>query len=396
MAFAVVTLNYWVFMLTDGALRVLVLLHFHRQGFEPLELALLFVLYECAGVVTNALGGWLGARFGLDRALQVGTALQLLALAGLLAAEPWLTVPWVAALQGLSGIGKDLNKTAAKSGVKVLAPGSGAGVLYRWVSFVTGSKNALKGAGHLLGGLLLTGSGFRPGILGLILLLLVMWIASLVLLHTRIGRARSRPVPVAVFSGESAVNALAAARLFLFASRDVWFAVALPLWLGERLGLGATAVGAFLGGWIVIYGTVQAFVPRLTGNESPGGAMALGAAGALAVLLLALTAVAAHPGLAPWLVPGLLLYAVAFAVNSATHSYLILALAREDGASLDVGFYYAANAAGRLVGTLASGLLYQYLDLAACLAGAVVLVLACLVASVPLRRLAPPSLPRDP
>lgn len=380
----VVTLDYWFFMLADGALRMLVLLHFHQQGLTPVALALLFLSYESAGVVTNLVAGWLGARLGLNRILQLGTALQLLALAMLLLPAPWLTLAWVGAAQLLSGVAKDLAKTAAKSSVRVLMPAADGGALYRWVVVLTGSKNAWKGAGYLLGGVLMAGPGFRVGLTGLLVLLAAVWLASLVLLRAPLGRASARPAFAGLFSVTPAINWLATARLALFASRDVWFAIALPLWIGDLLGIGPAGVGLVLGGWIVIYGLAQSVAPWWTAHGTPTAWSSIGWSASLAGLLAVLTALAWPPAFGPGVLVGVLVFAAVFAVNSALHSYLIVALARADGISLDVGFYYAANALGRLVGTLLSGLLYQAFGLAACLLAAAVLVVLALLASLPL------------
>ena len=153
--YLLVTGNYWAFTLTDGALRMLVVLYFHGLGYSPLAIASLFLFYEIFGVVTNLVGGWLGARLGLNRTMNIGLALQVLALGMLLAPSLWLTVPWVMGAQALSGIAKDLNKMSAKSSIKLLVPGEAQGQLYRWVALLTGSKNALKGVGFFLGGALL-------------------------------------------------------------------------------------------------------------------------------------------------------------------------------------------------------------------------------------------------
>ena len=67
------------------------------------------------------------------------------------------------------------------------------------------------------------------------------------------------------------------------------------------------------------------------------------------------------------LLGGLLVFGVVFALNSALHSYLIVSYAKDDGVSLDVGFYYMSNAMGRLIGTLLSGWVYQAYGLEACL-----------------------------
>ncbi len=165
--YAIVTAAYWGFTLSDGALRMLVLLHFFRLGFSPFTLAFLFLLYELAGIVANLGGGWLAARFGITRMLAVGLALQIAGLLLLALLDPgWgmaASVAWVITAQGVSGVAKDLTKTASKSAIKLVAA-EGAGQLFRWVAWFTGSKNAMKGAGFFAGGLLLDAVGFRAAL----------------------------------------------------------------------------------------------------------------------------------------------------------------------------------------------------------------------------------------
>jgi predicted MFS family arabinose efflux permease len=388
--YLLITGNYWAFTLTDGALRMLVVLHFHQLGYTPLEVAMLFLFYEAFGVVTNLVGGWLGARLGLNRTMNAGLALQILALAMLMVPAAALTVPWVMAAQALSGIAKDLNKMSAKSAVKVLVPkesASAGSALYRWVAILTGSKNALKGAGFFLGGVLLTLVGFR-GAVGLMALMLVVVLAlSLVRLKADLGRQKVKPKFSEVFSKSRAINVLSAARLCLFASRDVWFVVALPVFLFEQHGWSHWTVGGLLAVWVIGYGGVQTQAPRLTGLIK-GGARGITVAWALA--LAGLPALLALLPLAEvgWLVAGLLVFGVLFAINSSWHSYLIVHYARADGVSMDVGFYYMANAMGRLLGTLLSGWVYMTQGLTACL-----LVSSALVAASALMALALPRAP---
>ncbi|WP_282041785.1 organoarsenical effux MFS transporter ArsJ [Halomonas alimentaria] len=367
--YLLITGNYWAFTLTDGALRMLVVLHFHQLGYSPLEVAMLFLFYEAFGVVTNLVGGWLGARLGLNRTMNVGLGLQIVALAMLMVPAAALTVPWVMAAQALSGIAKDLNKMSAKSAVKVLVPKdspSAGSALYRWVAILTGSKNALKGAGFFLGGLLLTLVGFQ-GAVGLMALMLAAVLAlSLVRLKADLGRQKRKPKFSEVFSKSRAINVLSAARLCLFASRDVWFVVALPVFLYDQHGWSHWTVGGLLAVWVIGYGGVQTQAPRLTGLVKGG------ARGVTVFWALALAGLPALLALLPlaevgWLVVGLLAFGVLFAINSSWHSYLIVHYARADGVSMDVGFYYMANAMGRLAGTLLSGWVYQVHGLAACL-----------------------------
>lgn len=368
--YLLVTGNYWAFTLTDGALRMLVVLHFHQLGYSPLEVALLFLFYEAFGVVTNFVGGWLGARLGLNRTMNLGLSLQLVALSMLLVPSTALTVPWVMAAQALSGVAKDLNKMSAKSAVKVLVPRDSTnaqGALYRWVAILTGSKNALKGAGFFVGGLLLSLIGFRGAILAMLVMLLAVLGISLWRLRADLGRTKAKPKFREVLSRSRAVNVLAAARLCLFASRDVWFVVALPVFLYDQHGWDHWAVGTLLAAWVIGYGGVQTQAPRITqlAQGSPRGttvgwALALAALPAILALLPLDVSVA-------WLVVGLLAFGVIFAINSSWHSYLIVRFARAEGVSMDVGFYYMANALGRLLGTVLSGWLYQVHGLAACL-----------------------------
>jgi len=380
----IVTGNYWAFTLTDGALRMLVVLYFHQLGYSALEVAMLFLFYEFFGVVTNLFGGWLGARWGLNRTMNIGLGLQVVALAMLLVPSAWLTVLWVMAAQALSGIAKDLNKMSAKSTIKLLVPEQQQGQLYKWVALLTGSKNTLKGVGFFLGGLLLTALGFQGAVLALALMLLVVWVFSLVFLRNDAGVAKNKPKFKELLSKSPAINRLSAARFFLFGARDVWFVVALPVFLASQLNWDHWQVGSFLAAWVIGYGVVQGGAPRFTGDAhtSPQWqALLWGALLCLSPLLLAIALWQQAP-IAASLIVGLGIFGVLFAINSSLHSYLIVAYARTDGVSLDVGFYYMANAAGRLLGTVLSGWLYQSFGLLVCLAVSTgLLVLSTLVIS---------------
>jgi len=369
--YLVVTGNYWAFTLTDGALRMLVVLHFHQLGYSPLQVAMLFLFYEIFGVVTNLLGGWLGARLGLNRTMNVGLALQVGALLMLAVPSALLTVPWVMAAQALSGIAKDLNKMSAKSSLKLLVPTEAQATLYRWVALLTGSKNALKGVGFFLGAALLVLLGFSGAVTVMAVALALVWMLSLVLLKQDLGKAKSKPKFRELLSKSRAINLLSAARLFLFAARDVWFVVALPVYLSTTLAWSHWQVGGFLALWIIGYGGVQSLAPAITGLQgggAPDGRSAFGWAIALSIFPAGI-ALALSSGWPPAmvLVVGLFAFGALFAVNSAAHSFLIVSHAREDGVSLDVGFYYMANAMGRLLGTLLSGYVYQTSGLIACL-----------------------------
>ncbi|ASJ73024.1 organoarsenical effux MFS transporter ArsJ [Granulosicoccus antarcticus] len=369
--YTIITGNYWAFTLTDGALRMLVVLHFHALGYAPLQIAMLFLFYEIFGVITNLVGGWLGARFGLNRTMNIGLALQVVALSMLLVPSGFLSVAWVMAAQALSGVAKDLNKMSAKSSIKLLLSDAQQSRLYTWVALLTGSKNTLKGVGFFMGGALLTLVGFRGAMLLMAVMLCLVWLFSLFALGKDLGKAKRKAPFTAIFSKSQAINILSAARLFLFGARDVWFVVALPVYLSVTLEWDDWSVGGFLALWVIGYGFVQALAPRLTGNsetKQPGGRTAFIWAAVLAVIPAGIAlAVMGEFHTETSLVVGLLMFGVLFAINSSLHSFLILSHASRDGVSLDVGFYYMANALGRLLGTVLSGWLFQRYGLEMCL-----------------------------
>ncbi|EKO3572578.1 organoarsenical effux MFS transporter ArsJ [Vibrio metschnikovii] len=369
--YMLVTFNYWNFTITDGALRMLVVLYFYDLGYSTLAIASLFLFYEFFGVVTNLIGGWLGARLGLNRTMNIGLGMQIIALLMLAVPAAWLTIPLVMAAQALSGIAKDLNKMSAKSAIKTLLPDDAQGALYKWIAILTGSKNALKGAGFFLGGVLLSLIGFQYAVLAMAGVLLAVFVGSIVSLQADIGKAKNKPKFSEIFSKSRSVNILSAARMFLFGARDVWFVIALPIYLGSVFGWDHSAVGGFLALWVIGYGVIQGFAPKITGSASgqvPDGRSAMG----WAALLALVTGVIAYSIQVQWhpqmvIIGGLLLFGAIFAVNSSLHSYLIVSYAKGDGVSLDVGFYYMANAMGRLIGTILSGWIFQEWGLAACL-----------------------------
>lgn len=366
-----VTFNYWNFTITDGALRMLVVLYFHDLGYGTLAIASLFLFYEFFGVVTNLLGGWLGARLGLNKTMNVGLIMQVFALLMLALPSAWLTIPWVMAAQAFSGIAKDLNKMSAKSAIKTLVPSDQERALYKWIAILTGSKNALKGAGFFLGGLLLTTIGFQLAVTAMAAVLFIVFLCSVFLLDGDMGKAKSKPKFTQLFSKSEQINTLSAARLFLFGARDVWFVVALPIYLGSVFGWDHSLVGGFLALWVIAYGFVQGFAPKITGKAKghvPDGKSAL----VWVIALTVVTGIIAYLIQIEWqaeytIVIGLLIFGAVFAINSSLHSYLIVSYAKGDGVSMDVGFYYMANAMGRLIGTILSGLVFQIAGLAACL-----------------------------
>ncbi|MBV0910938.1 organoarsenical effux MFS transporter ArsJ [Anianabacter salinae] len=395
-AYAAVTAAYWAFMLTDGALRMLVLLHFHTLGFTPIQLAYLFLLYEFMGMVTNLSAGWIAARFGLTSTLYAGLGLQIAALLALAALDPgWtiaVSVVFVMLVQGASGVAKDLAKMSSKSAVKILAPEQDGG-LFRWVAALTGSKNAVKGLGFLLGAALLGAVGFASAVLAMAAVLAVILIAIAIFMPSGLPRGKKGAKFSDVFSKDRNVNGLSAARLFLFGARDVWFVVGIPIYFYSVLSDGTEAgnraaffqIGTFMALWIIGYGAVQGFAPNLLRARDKSVAqitrMGILWAGLLSLIPLALAGAAlASTGPAPWLtatlIGGLLLFGAVFALNSSIHSYLILAFTRAERVTMDVGFYYMSNAAGRLVGTLLSGVSYQVGGLPLCLGTAGAMALA--------------------
>jgi MFS family permease len=383
--YAIVTSAYWGFTLTDGALRMLVLLHFYRLGYSPFTLAFLFLLYEAAGVVANLVGGWLATRFGISRMLMVGLVTQILGFLLLSALSPeWtaaMSVAWVVLAQGVCGVAKDLTKTASKSAIKITA-GQASGQLFKWVAWFTGSKNAMKGVGFFLGGLLLDQLGFQgalwamAGLLGLILVGVVFSLPPMM------GKSKASKSAKELFAKNSAINLLAAARVVLFGARDVWFVVGVPVFLYAS-GWTFTMVGGFLAAWTIGYGLVQAIAPSLVRRSDDGLSHEVPAARHWSAILALVTVILC---VLVWLdvshlewvvVVGLGVFGFAFAVNSSVHSYLILAYAGSEKAAEDVGFYYAANALGRFIGTLLSGLLYQWGGLLYALLGSALMLIIC-------------------
>jgi len=379
--YILVTAGYWVFTLTDGALRMLVLLHFNELGYSPVAIAFLFLAYEFMGILTNLLGGWVGSRRGLNRTLVAGLSLQVVALVALTFERPsweeWFVVVFVMATQALSGIAKDLTKMSSKSAVKAVA-GDGDGALFRLVAILTGSKNALKGVGFFLGAALLSWIGYDAALWAMAGTLAGTVVVLLVFLNEDIGKSKNKPPLRSILSKSDSINRLSAARFFLFGSRDIWFVVALPVFLADVLGWSHQLIGGFLAIWVIGYGIVQSFAPRILGRggtevdeitAAQRWALVLGV-----VTVLIAIAVGFDTATTVAVVGGLIVFGVVFAMNSSLHSYLILAYSNDDEVALDVGFYYSANAAGRLVGTLLSGVLYLWAGLDAAMWGSAVFV----------------------
>mgnify|MGYP000024945917 CR=1 FL=1 len=377
--YLIITGNYWAFTLTDGALRMLILLHFYQLGYAPLALAMLFVFYEVFGVITNLVGGWLGARIGLNKTMNIGLFLQVFALLMLAMPSEYLSVMFLMTAQALSGIAKDLNKMSAKSSIKLLVAKVSANEredsiqekLFKWVALLTGSKNTLKGVGFFLGGFLLTNIGFQGAVLLMAAILILVAVMSVVLLKDDFGKATFKPKFTDVFSTNASLNFLSAARLCLFAARDVWFVIALPVYFANQLNWSHQKIGIFFALWIIAYGVIQANAPRLFNRKKSfnlnkkvakeiNGRLIATWSGVLSIVILVLViSLNLSQQIDVILIVGLFVFGGVFAINSSLHSYLIVSLAKEDGVSMDVGFYYTANALGRLLGTLLSGFLYQ-------------------------------------
>ena len=387
--YAIVTAAYWGFTLTDGALRMLVLLHFYRLGYSPFALAFLFLLYEAAGVLANLIGGWLATRFGITRMLTVGLVTQIIGFTLLSQLNPeWtaaMSVAWVVLAQGVCGVAKDLTKTASKSAIKVTAVQAkeqGASQLFKWVAWFTGSKNAMKGVGFFLGGLLLDSLGFKAALWCMAGMLAVVLIGVVSSLPTLMGKSQASKSAKELFAKNAGINGLAAARVVLFGARDVWFVVGVPVFLYSQ-GWTFTMVGGFLAAWTIGYGLVQALAPHIVRRSEDGLSTEVPAARtwsamlALVPIAMAIAVAVDVPHLQWVVVGGLGLFGIAFAVNSSVHSYLVLAYAGSEKAAEDVGFYYAANALGRFIGTLLSGLLYQWGGLLYALIGSALMLITC-------------------
>jgi len=387
--YAIVTAAYWGFTLTDGALRMLVLLHFYRLGYSPFALAFLFLLYEAAGVLANLIGGWLATRFGITRMLTVGLVTQIIGFTLLSQLNPeWtaaMSVAWVVLAQGVCGVAKDLTKTASKSAIKITAVQAkeqGASQLFKWVAWFTGSKNAMKGVGFFLGGLLLDSLGFKVALWCMAGMLAVVLMGVVSSLPTLMGKSQASKSAKELFAKNAGINGLAAARVVLFGARDVWFVVGVPVFLYSQ-GWTFTMVGGFLAAWTIGYGLVQALAPHIVRRSEDGLSTEVPAARtwsamlALVPIAMAIAVAVDVPHLQWVVVGGLGLFGIAFAVNSSVHSYLVLAYAGSEKAAEDVGFYYAANALGRFIGTLLSGLLYQWGGLLYALIGSALMLITC-------------------
>jgi predicted MFS family arabinose efflux permease len=313
--------------------------------------------------------------------LQIGGLCMLSALQPTWGAA--MSVVWVVLAQGVAGVAKDLTKTSSKSAIKA-SSSQDMGQLFRWVAWFTGSKNATKGAGFFIGGFLLQVAGFRPALWLMAGMLGIVLVSVMLALPRTLGKAKSSKSFRELFAKSRAINLMAAARIFMFGSRDVWFVVGLPVFL-YGFGWKYMQVAGFVAAWTIAYGAVQAFAPQVVTRSRDGLSREVPAARLwgtiLTVIPVALAILLRMPGVGRpdlILVVGLLVFGFVFAVISSLHSYLILAYAGSEKAAEDVGFYYAANAAGRLVGIMLSGLLTQIGGMQACLWGSAVMLALCL------------------
>lgn len=368
-SYAIVTGSYWAFMLTDGALRMLVLLYFHQLGYSPVTLAFLFLFYEIFGIVTNFMGGWLAQWKGLKFTLIAGLSIQPIALISLSFMnqewQPVVAIPFVMFVQAMSGISKDLTKMSSKTAVKFLVPEDQSSALFKWVAILTGSKNAIKGFGFFVGGFLLQTIGFTYGLWSLSGVIVLVLLLSLFFLPENIGEKKSKISLKNMFNISRPLKLLSGARVFLFASRDIWFVVALPVYFSAYFGWSHSEVGGFMALWVIGYGFVQGMAPNIlkywTKGASPGGRTATNVSIILAFVMIIITLLFGlniNPAYSVTI--GLIIFGCVFALNSSVHSFLVLDYAHGDKAAASVGFYYMANATGRLVGTLLSGLLFQF------------------------------------
>ena len=390
--YALVTLAYWGFTITDGALRMLVLLYFYKIGYTPLEIEFLFLLYEVFGIFTNFFGGWIGSQFGLRVTLYSGIGLQVFGLIMLSWVNPswlqWLAVFYVMVTQAFSGIAKDLTKMSSKSAIRLFVPQDAQSSLFKWVAVLTGSKNALKGVGFFVGSALLTLFGFVNALWimagGLFLILFTS-----IMLPEDMGKIKQKVNFKELFSKSQEINILSAARFFLFGSRDVWFVVGLPVFLEGTLGWSFYEVGGFMACWVIGYGIIQSLAPTLIqkfGSGEPPQSKTIQFWTFTLTVVPGAIALALQLGLPANLVivGGLMLFGIVFAFNSAVHSYLVLAFTDDDKVALNVGFYYMANSGGRLAGTVLSGLVYQISGLVGCLWVSMLFVLAAALVSLKL------------
>lgn len=363
---------------------MIVLLHAYQLGFSAWLTAIMFSLYELAGVVTNLAAGLAGSRWGIKATLVTGLVVQLVGI-GLLygfrdawgaPGQQWKGLVYITLAQALCGVAKDLVKLGGKTVTKLVTPDEKQSALFKLVSWITGFKNSMKGIGYFIGAASLTVN--VQFALGLLLFLILLALpAALFGLRRDLGRTRSANVTLRqVLSPSSNVMRLSVARAFLFGSRDLWFEVPLPFFLRDKLqgiGWARPATGAALALFIIVYGQVQSWTPQLVLQplrQAPANKLVQVLWNAMLTVVPACLAAALlgshiftghqHGASVAVLMCGLAAFCVIFAINSSIHSYLILRYSEGDSVAKSVGIYYASNAVGRFVGTLVSGAIYEY------------------------------------
>jgi hypothetical protein len=412
--FVIISVSYLLFTITDGAIRMIVLLHAYNKSFSALQVAIMFTLYELAGVFTNLLAGIMGATWGIKWTLLSGLVLQIISYASLFGwKDEWsqsTAIIYVTVAQMFAGIAKDLTKLGGKTVTKLVTPDDKSTQLFKLVSLLTGWKNSLKGVGYFLGSALLQIS-YEAALISMMALVFLAIPWALTGLDKNLGTAKSSNATwkdVFTFDNHN-LNWLSFARLFLFASRDFWFEVPLPFFLRspscDGLGydsclvdadcgdgaicdvasavcaninvgggcggpaLSRVVVGSFLGGYIILYGQIQSWTPQLvTGplNQTPPNKITevfWGTINCIPTLVGAYVfqySSLNENGLLGWLIAIIVSFAVIFAINSSIHSFLVVHYAKKEKVAVSVGFYYMSNAMGRLFGTIGSGLLYTY------------------------------------
>lgn len=416
-----------LFTITDGAIRIIVLLYANQIGLSPLDIAVLFTLYELMGVVTNLFGGVFASRFGLKASMFLSLFLQLLGLVLVVLVEPIFgdlehlamklpsnltclastrtvieegnmgkraeVIVYITFCQALSGVAKDFMKISCKTIPKLVTKKDAdeESSLFKLYSIVTGLKNSFKGFGFIFGALLTNFLGFEIAVYVLVGIVVVIVPAVVWGIDKDAGKAREFPgFNLKIFKKPWNINVLSLARFFLFGSRDVWFEVAAPLFFRNIIGWTEFEVGLFIGGYVIVYGYFQTATAKIYKAKNKDakktswrpsclrgvppvqhiGGWAVACAAEILLLGIVLHFLyqeyigqecAAQYGaaIAGVLIVGFYAFGVIFAVNSAIHSYFIGLFSGGDKASMDIGFYYMANAMGRLVGTILSGYVYE-------------------------------------
>ena len=378
-----IAIAYNLLTMSDGALRMIVLFHYASLGYSAFSLATVFAIYELCGIVVNLVGGALAQRLGALATLRVGLLLQATVLV-IMAIPSTLPAVWIIMLlQGCAGIAKDLTKISAKSAITALHNHDST-TLFRAIAWLTGAKNTLKGVGFFIGGVLFVSIGIRGALLGLAIAVIAGALGTIGL-HNRTLNAKNRAFQ-SFFSTHRAVNMLSGARVFLFGARDIWLAVAFPLFLAQAPGWGFWQSGSIMAAYTIGYGMIQAVTPRLlAGRSAPDGRFTA----LLALIPLIICVItgwyARSMDVAVWvMLMAVSLFSVSFALNSAVHSFLIAAYAQRDAISLNIGAYYSANALGRLCGTLLSGWCYSQWGMSGVLLAAGIAFVPAALLAIPL------------